>query len=43
MIEVDGSHGEGGGQIIRTAVALSAVTKRPVKVINIWQLSLLPK
>ena len=26
MIEIDGSYGEGGGQIVRTAVALSAVT-----------------
>lgn len=32
---VDGSYGEGGGQILRTAVALSAVIGRPVKVIKI--------
>jgi len=32
---IDGSMGEGGGQILRTAVALSAVTGRPIKVINI--------
>jgi len=35
MIEVDGSHGEGGGQILRTSVSLSAVTGEPVKIINI--------
>ena len=29
MIEIDGSSGEGGGQIIRTAVALSAITGKP--------------
>ncbi|APH39451.1 RNA 3'-terminal phosphate cyclase [Methanohalophilus halophilus] len=34
-ILVDGSTGEGGGQIIRTSVALSAVTGIPVKIINI--------
>jgi len=34
-IKIDGSHGEGGGQIIRTAVALSAITDRPVQVGNI--------
>jgi len=34
-ILVDGSTGEGGGQIIRTSVALSAVTGLPVKIINI--------
>src|SRR5512135_2011447 len=26
MIEIDGAHGEGGGQLVRTAVAVSAVT-----------------
>jgi RNA 3'-terminal phosphate cyclase (ATP) len=35
MIVVDGSRGEGGGQILRTAVALSAVTHDPVRVTNI--------
>jgi RNA 3'-phosphate cyclase len=35
MIEIDGSHGEGGGQILRTAVSLSAVTGDPVKISNI--------
>jgi RNA 3'-terminal phosphate cyclase (ATP) len=35
MIELDGSYGEGGGQIVRTAVALSAVTEAHVKITNI--------
>ena len=35
LIEIDGSYGEGGGQILRTAIALSAVTGKPVKVYNI--------
>ncbi len=35
FIIIDGSYLEGGGQIIRTSVALSALTKKPVKIINI--------
>ncbi len=35
MIEIDGSFGEGGGQIVRTAVALSAVTGEPVRITRI--------
>jgi RNA 3'-terminal phosphate cyclase (GTP) len=35
MLEIDGSHGEGGGQILRTAVALSAVTGIPCRITNI--------
>ncbi len=35
MIGVDGSMGEGGGQIIRTAAAFSAVTGETVRVTNI--------
>jgi RNA 3'-terminal phosphate cyclase (ATP) len=30
MIEIDGSYGEGGGQILRTSLALSAVTGQPL-------------
>lgn len=35
MIEVDGSRGEGGGQIIRMAVAFSALTGKVVRIKNI--------
>ena len=34
MLEVDGSHGAGGGQIVRMAVALSAITSTPVRVVT---------
>jgi RNA 3'-phosphate cyclase len=34
-IEIDGAEGEGGGQIVRTAVALSALTGKDVVVTNI--------
>ena len=35
MIEIDGNHGEGGGQIIRTALAFSMLTQRPFHATNI--------
>lgn len=35
MIEIDGSQGEGGGQIIRSSLALSAVTGKPFRVSNV--------
>jgi len=35
LVEIDGSVGEGGGQILRTALALSALTGRPVRIYNI--------
>lgn len=35
MLELDGSHGEGGGQILRTSLALSMVTGTPVRIRNV--------
>ncbi len=35
MIGIDGSHGEGGGAILRTALALSTVTGKPFRITDI--------
>ncbi len=35
MIEIDGAYGEGGGQIVRTAVALAAYLETPCRIRNI--------
>lgn len=35
MIKIDGSHGEGGGQILRTSIALSALTGTEAQIDNI--------
>ncbi|ASJ08557.1 RNA 3'-terminal-phosphate cyclase [Thermococcus siculi] len=34
-VEIDGSYGEGGGQILRTAVALSVITGKAVRITRI--------
>lgn len=35
MIEIDGCYGEGGGQIVRTALALSGLFQKPFRIFNI--------
>jgi RNA 3'-terminal phosphate cyclase (GTP) len=35
MIQIDGAYGEGGGQILRTALALSALTRMPFRATRI--------
>ena len=35
MLEIDGSYGEGGGQILRTAVAMSIIHQKPVTIDHI--------
>src|SRR5215216_5205354 len=35
MITIDGSFGEGGGQIIRTSCALSLITGKPFRIYNV--------
>ncbi|MBI5536522.1 MAG: RNA 3'-terminal phosphate cyclase [Deltaproteobacteria bacterium] len=35
MLEVDGSLGEGGGQILRSSIALSLVTGTPFRLVNV--------
>ncbi|MBW2996349.1 RNA 3'-terminal phosphate cyclase [Candidatus Woesearchaeota archaeon] len=37
MLEIDGDYGEGGGQIVRTALALSTIKSMPFKANNIRQ------
>jgi RNA 3'-terminal phosphate cyclase (ATP) len=35
LIEIDGSYGEGGGQVLRTSLALSLVTGKPFRIVRI--------
>ena len=35
FLRIDGEFGEGGGQIIRTAITLSCITKKPIMIENI--------
>lgn len=35
VLKIDGSHGEGGGQILRSALTLSCITQRPIQIENI--------
>lgn len=35
MLKIDGSYGEGGGQILRTALSLSCLLKKPIEIYNI--------
>jgi RNA 3'-terminal phosphate cyclase (ATP) len=35
MLTLDGSHGEGGGQILRAALSLAAATARPLRIVRV--------
>ena len=32
MLDIDGNYGEGGGQILRSSLALSAILNRPIRI-----------
>ena len=35
LLEIDGNYGEGGGQILRSSLSLSAILGRPIRIENI--------
>ena len=35
MIQIDGSEGEGGGQILRSSLSLAICTQQPFRIVNI--------
>jgi RNA 3'-terminal phosphate cyclase (ATP) len=35
MLEIDGSYGEGGGQVLRTSLSLAAITGQPIRIEHI--------
>jgi len=35
MVEIDGAIGEGGGQVLRSALTLSILTRQPMRIVNI--------
>lgn len=35
MIQIDGSYGEGGGQVLRTSLSLAAITGQPIRIEHI--------
>ena len=35
MLRIDGSHGEGGGQILRTAISLATALGKSIEIYNI--------
>src|SRR5574341_1209037 len=35
MVDIDGAIGEGGGQVLRSALSLSILTSQPTRIVNI--------
>jgi len=35
MIHIDGSHGEGGGQILRSSLSIASITGKPIQINHI--------